>query len=215
MDLKNLINNNVESRTRTKEVLNNYVYYIVIAIISILVAFVAPIAAGSVNGDISLMFPKTRDGWILWSVINASTAIGNMSLLFLFKQQAKKNASKHPNYIKAKEILNKLNGKDKEFIPRSPGKMNSSDYVKKCCTIAIGSVASFVTFTSIAVNFDVVTLISTLCSVIVAVVISWTTMVKDEEYWTNEYLLYAQYVNKKLNPEMEEQVEPEKEEKNA
>ena len=215
MELKKLIDNNVEQRTKTREMLNNYVYYIVIAVICILTTFIAPIAAGSVNGDIAMMFPKTTDGWILWSTINASTAIGNMSLLFLFKQQAKKNAANNPNYIKAKEILNKLNGKSNEFIPRSPGKMNSADYVKKCCTIAIGSVASFITFTSIVINFDVVTLISTLCSCIVAVVISWTTMVKDEEYWTNEYLLYAEYTRDKMNPKAEEQVEPEKEQENA
>lgn len=193
----------------------DYVYYIVIAVISILVIFVPPLVLGGINGDIALYFPETVDGWVLWGIINGSTSIGNMSFLFLFKQQAKKNASKNPNYIEAEKILHKMNGKKEVFIPRSPRNINAKDYIKKSIFIVTGTIASFVTISSIVIAFDVVTLISTLISVIVALAISWTTMIKDEQYWTEEYLLYAQYVQKKeMNSQEEkEQVEPEKEEK--
>ena len=197
--------------------IKDYVYYIVIAVISILVVFVPPLVLGGINGDVALYFPETADGWVLWGIINGSTSIGNMSFLFLFKQQAKKNSSKNPNYIEAEKILHKLNGKKELFIPRSPRSINARDYIKKSIWIVIGTIASFITISSIVLAFDVMTLISTLISVIVALAISWTTMVKDELYWTEEYLLYAQYVQKREmdSQEEKEQVEPEKEEKNA
>lgn len=86
--------------------------------------------------------------------MNGSTAIANISLLVLFKLQAKKNARKDPNFIKANEILNKLAGRKEVFIPRSPAKMDIGDYTKKIIAIVISTFTASITLTSLLLSFD-------------------------------------------------------------
>ena len=86
--------------------------------------------------------------------MNTSTAIANISLLVLFKLQAKKNARKDPNYIKANEILNKLAGRKEIWVPRSPAKMNAGDYTRKILAIIISTFTASITLTSLILSFD-------------------------------------------------------------
>ena len=198
MDIKNVIAPDVDKRKELRTSLNNNAYYIIIVLITLLVIFVPPLCIGCLQGDVGLQFPKSLEGWILWGVVNGSTAIGNASLLILFKLQAKKNSRSHPNYIKANDILNKLNGTGAVFVPRSPKEMNMKDYSMKIISIILSTVMASITLTSIIINFDWVSLISCLISSIIALVVSWMTMLNNEEYWTEEYLLYAQMIEQKL-----------------
>ena len=128
-----------------------------------------------------------------------------MSILVFFKLQARKNSESHPNYKKACEILNRLAGKKEVFIPRSPKAMNAKEYVTKSVCICISTVTSFFTISALMINFQVMALISCLLSMVIAIIISWTTMLKNEEYWTEEYLLYAEMIEKKLSKKGEEE----------
>lgn len=188
----------VETRKRIKKAVNDYAYYFIIALISMIVMFVPPLCAGCLQGEVGLFFPKTLEGWILWGLVNGASAIGNVSLLILFKLQAKKNSSNNPNFIKANEILNRMAGCKEVFIPRSPEQMNRKEYITKSVFIIFGTLSSFMVLSSIVLNFDPVTLISTVLSVLMSLCISWVTMLKNEEYWQEEYLLYAEMLQKKL-----------------
>ena len=86
--------------------------------------------------------------------MNGATAIANISLLVLFKLQAKKNARSNDNFKKANEILNKLAGKKEVFIPRSPARMDASDYSKKVLAIIVSTVTASITLTSLILSFD-------------------------------------------------------------
>ena len=196
--LRKLIAPSVDDRVKVRTAINDYAYYVVIVIVSMIVMFVPPLLIGSLHGDVGLFFPTTVAGWVLWGVINASTAIGNVAILVLFKLQAKKNCRGNENFRKANEILMNVNKKTVIFIPRSPRQMNVGEYMTKAIFIVIGSLVSFMAVTSIIISFDVVTLISTVISVLTSLCVSWTTMVKNEEYWCHEYLLYAEMVQKKL-----------------
>ena len=59
--LKNLIAPSVESRKEIRATLNDYAYYIIIFLVSLLVIFVPPLFAGCLQGDIGLAFPKTTE----------------------------------------------------------------------------------------------------------------------------------------------------------
>ena len=83
------------------------------------------------------------------------------------------------------------------FIPRSPARMNFTDYSKKIICIVIATVTSSVTLTSLILSFDWLTLLSCLVSIIITLCVSWITMLNNEVYWTEEYLLYAEMVEKK------------------
>lgn len=203
--IKSLIAPDVEMRKATRKMINDYAYYVMIVLISLLVVFIPPLVMGSVVGNLETVLPKTPVAWAVWIILNVSTAIGNMSILVFFKLQARKNSESHPNYKKACEILNRLAGKKEVFIPRSPKAMNAKEYVSKSVCICISTVTSFFTISALMINFQVMALISCLLSMVIAIIISWTTMLKNEEYWTEEYLLYAEMVEKKLSKKGEEE----------
>lgn len=218
MDIKKLVTPNVDDRKEIRVKLNDAAYFIIIGLISMLAVFIPPLFMGCLSSDIGLAFPKNAAGWILWCVLNVSTAIANICLLVLFKLQAKKNARKDPNFIKANEIMNKLAGQKEVFIPRSPLKMNATDYTRKVVCIVISTFTASITLTSLILSFDWMTLLSCLVSIIVTLCISWVTMINNEIYWTEEYLLYAEMVQKKHEEEAakineEIQQEPQEEEK--
>lgn len=217
-NMKKILVVDYDARVKAKEVVNQYAYYLMIAIISILATFIPPLLLGAIGGEISLNFPSTVDGWVLWVMINGSTALANISLLILFKLQAKKNSKGNENYLKACLILEKLNDEKVLHIPRSPEKKNRQDYSKKIVFIVLGTLGSFIAVTSLILNFDIYTLISTLISVTITIVLSWFTMLDDEEYWTNEFLLYAKYKEqqvKELEKSRESTEEVEEGEENA
>lgn len=62
MDVKDLLVTNVEERVARKEAMNQYAYYIMIAIIALLATFVPPLIIGGIKGDFGLVFPETVSG---------------------------------------------------------------------------------------------------------------------------------------------------------
>lgn len=195
--IKDLVAPDVEARKEIRKTLNDSAYFIIIGLISMLAVFIPPLFMGCLSSDIGLAFPKTLEAWILYGILNGSTAIANISLLVLFKLQAKKNARNNPNFKKANEILNKLAGKKEVFIPRSPAKMDAGDYTKKIIAIIASTLTASITLTSLILSFDWMSLLSCLISIIVTLCISWITMINNEIYWTEEYILYAEMVDKK------------------
>ena len=195
--LRKLVAPDVEARKEIRKTINDSAYFIIIGLISLLAVFIPPLFMGCLSSDIGLAFPKSLEGWILYIIMNASTAIANISLLVLFKLQAKKNARKDPNYIRANEILNKLAGTKEIWIPRSPAKMNAGDYTRKILAIVVSTVTASITLTSLILSFDWMTLLSCLVSIIITLCISWITMINNEIYWTEEYILYAEMLEKK------------------
>lgn len=177
-----------------KESINKYAYYIMILLIALLAVFVPPLCLGAISGDFRLAFPDTPSAWAVWGIINGSSIIANISILVLFKLQAKKNCLEHPNYIKATKILDEVSKVNRVYIPRSPSRMDIDDYVKKVVFIILFTLGSFIAISNLIISFDILTLISTLISMITTLVVSWTSMINNEEYWTKEYLMYAEYM---------------------
>lgn len=210
--------NNIDKRIELKESINKYAYYIMILLIALLAVFVPPLCLGAISGDFSLAFPTTPSAWVVWGIVNGSSIIANISILVLFKLQAKKNCLEHPNYIKAVEILDEVSKVNQVYIPRSPGQMDIEEYVKKVIFIILFTLGSFIAISNLIISFDILTLISTLISMITTLIVSWTSMLNNEEYWTKEYLMYAEYIkNKTLEESLKtaEKEESEKEKENA
>lgn len=203
---KTVLAPDVAQRKEIRRKLNDSAYFIMIGLISLLTVFIPPLFMGCLSSDIGLAFPKTVEGWILWSIMNVSTAIANISLLILFKLQAKKNSRNDPNFKKANEILNKLAGIREVFIPRSPQKMNAADYSKKVIAIITSTFTASITLTSLILSFSWLTLLSCLVSIIITLVVSWITMINNEQYWCEEYLLYAQLLEEKHKEEMKKRL---------
>lgn len=211
--LKSFIAPTIDQRTKRLETFKQYAFYGIIAVILVIVLFVVPLLSGGINAnDFGYYLPKTLRGWIVFWAIRGGTVAGNMCVYGLFKGQAKTNAKDHPNFIKANEILNKLYG-TKQFIPHSPKQKNIRDWLTKGIVVLITTAAESIVIGSLIFNWDTVTFLSCITSSITAVLFGVVAMIKDEVYWTEEYLAYAEYVSKEVEKEeKQEQVEPEIEE---
>lgn len=194
----------LDQRKRIRKALNKNAFYIIIAISSLLLMFITPLVAGSVQGDVSIYYPKTVSGWVLWSMTNGAAAFGNIAILILFKLQAKRNCRDDENFKKANAILGELVRAHEEYIPRSPAKMNAREYASKGTMIALSTLSSFVLVSSVVISFDPVTLLSAVISTTIAVSVGWVTMINNEEYWTTEFVLYAEWLKKKKEQEKDE-----------
>lgn len=205
--LERIVAPDVSQRKEIRRKLNDSAYFIMIGLISMLTVFLPPLFMGCLSSDIGLAFPKNLEGWILWTIMNVSTAIANISLLILFKLQAKKNARNDPNFKKANDILNRLAGVREIFVPRSPQQMNAIDYTKKVIAIVISTFTASITLTSLILSFSWMTLLSCLVSIIITLCVSWITMINNEEYWCEEYLLYAELMENKRQEELAKQAD--------
>lgn len=194
-----------EQRKKIRAAIGNNAFYIIIGIASLILMFVTPLVAGSLQGDVAIYYPRTASGWVLWSLTNGAAALGNVAILVLFKLQAKRNCRKDENFKRANEIIGQLAREHEEYIPRSPRKMNAKEYASKGTMITLSTVSSFVVVSSIIIKFDVVTLLSSLVSTTVSICVGWVTMLNNEEYWTNEYLLYAEWLKKKKESKKHDQ----------
>lgn len=216
--LKDAIAPTREMRKKRVDAFKSMAYYMVIGVILLLVTVLVPFLAGGIQAqDFNYYIPKTTEGWIVFWAIRAGTVVGNITVFGLFKAQAKINCQYDPSYIKACELLNKMNGEE-GFIPVSPRQKAVKDWTTKGIFMAITTAAESIVIGTLIFNFDIVTFVSCISSSITAVLFGVVQMVKDEVYWTEEYLLYAEYVTEKQKEleAVEETVvpeEPEKEEK--
>jgi hypothetical protein len=90
--------------------------------------------------------------------------------------------------------MNNLAGIKEIFVPRSPARMNAGDYTKKIIAIIVSTFLASITLTSLILSFSWMTLLSCLVSIIITLCLSWVTMLKNEQYWCEEYLLYAEMI---------------------
>lgn len=211
--LKDAIAPSVEQRRKRVDSFKSVAYYFIIAFVLIIVTFVVPLFSGGLTmGDFGYNLPKTPDAWVIYWAVNGGTVFGNLCLFALFKMQAKTNSKNHPDYIKACQLLNKLNGQE-GFIPMSPKQKAIKDWSIKGTIVLITTGLESIVISVLIISFDWVTFISCLVSSVTAVLFGIVQMIKDEIYWTEEYLLYAEYVTQKLESakEAEVPVEPEKE----
>lgn len=195
--LKNWIAPDIDTRTRRLNTFKQYAFYGIIAVILIIVLFIVPLLSGGITAnDFGYYLPKTIRGWIVFWAIRGGTVAGNMCVYGLFKAQAKTNAKDDPNFKKANELLNKLYG-TKQFIPHSPRQKAVKDWTTKGLTVLGTTAAESIVIGSLVFNWDMVTFLSCITSSITAVLFGIVAMIKDEVYWTEEYLAYAEYVTKK------------------
>ena len=205
--LKSWVAPDLDTRTRRLNTFKQYAFYGIIAVILVIVLFIVPLLSGGINAnDFGYYLPKSVKGWIVFWAIRGGTVVGNMCVYGLFKAQARTNAKDNPNFIKANEMLNKLYG-TKQFIPHSPKQKSIKDWTTKGIIVFITTALESIVIGSLIFNWDNVTFLSCITSSITAVLFGVVAMIKDEVYWTEEYLAYAEYITKKTqeleNPEKE------------
>lgn len=174
--------------------LKNGMYYILTALLSIISLVVFPMLDNS-KLTFRDAFPNTPTAWILWILERVLIVFMNIMIMSNFILQAKKNVKDDPNYIKAREILNK--NKPKDYKPRSPSQFLTKMYLHKSIRLTISTLASLIAIGEAAINYNYLLLIATAVTLIIAITFGYISMKATEEYWTGEYLDYAIMVEEK------------------
>ena len=203
--LKNLIAPDASTRQKRLETFKTYAAYGIIFLIILVTVFVIPIIAGGINADgWDYWIPQDTFGWFCWWAMKIGTVVGNIAIFALFKIQGKTNAKDNPNYLKANELMNKMNG-SKGFVPKSPGQYQFKSWSVKGISLTMLTAAETVVIGSLVVSWDLMTFISCLTSSITAIIFGIIQMIKDEVYWTDEYLRYAEFITKTSSQEEKEE----------
>lgn len=170
--------------------IQDYLYYIMIGIVSLCAMFVIPCLGSSVGMEWN--FPNTIPGWIVFVSSKLTVALVNILIFHGFIKQARINVRDNPAYLEAMQILNEIGRHT--YIPRSIAEINRKEYTSKMTTIAITSLFSAFSFSQAILSFDITSLISYAITVVFGIIFGLLEMKKYEDYYTHEFVDYAKYV---------------------
>lgn len=180
-----------EKRQKFNEILHDVAYYLMIGIVSIISVVILPMMSSDIAGGV--FWPQTKLEWIIWIVIRLAIAGVNILIFFSFKQQAKINVRDNENFKKANNILLTIKYW-KKLKPRSPKKYSLIQWGSKGSTLVITTLLSSIVLSKVVLRFNLTEFLSYLITILLAIVFGYIAMRKDEDYWTSEYLSYAEYL---------------------
>lgn len=189
------------------EKIRQWMYYIIIGIISVIALCFLPMIGSSAGLDWNM--PDTSAGWIVWVVVKVIVAVLNVLIFHCFMSQAKINVKDNQQYKEAIEIL-RLN-EVKEYVPKSPNTWNRIQYTRKGVVIFITTALSTIALTQAILTFDWMAMLTYLFTIIMGLIFGILQMKDAEEYWTNEFWQYAQKVKKDMESANTEHTEIKKE----
>lgn len=167
-----------------------YLYYILIGVISFLALAFLPMLGSS--QDISWGLPQTSAAWAVWIMSRVAASVLNVLIYHCFIRQGDLNTRQNEDRQKAEKMLNKLD-KNKEKKPIGPAKFLARQYIRKVPMIAASTFLSLLAFGPALLVFDFVVLIAYLFSVIISIVFGILEMKHVEEYYTVGLLEYAEW----------------------
>ena len=200
------LENQEDDRQSTRRVLDainkQYLYYVIIGVFTFIVLVFMPMLGSSLDG--SLKLPEGKGAWIMFVITRIFIAITNIIIFYSFMQQAKLNVRNNEYYKAANEILIRTKN-SKEKKPMSPKKWETSQYLKKGTTIALGTVFALFSLSQAILSYKYTDLISYVILIFSATVFGIFQMKKAEIYWTTEYYRYAKMIEEENKPVEETQ----------
>lgn len=188
---------NQGSRKILEAINKQYLYYVIIGIFTFIVLVFMPMLGSSIDGGLKL--PQGKGAWVMFVITRVFIAVTNIIIFYSFMQQAKLNVRNNKEYIEANEILLRVKNK-REKKPMSPKKWESSQYLKKGTTIALGTVFALFSLSQAILTYKYTDLISYVVLIFSATVFGVFQMKKAEVYWTTEYYRYAKMIEEENKP---------------
>lgn len=178
-----------------------YLNYVLIAVLSMIILFLVPFL-GSVVG-MALVLPTTTAGWIVFATTKTMTALMNIVIFHCFVSQGKVNSKKHPNFIKANELLNLTKNSKVKYL--SPKQFLRHEYGFKATTIFVTTLFSAFALTQAVLTFDWVQFLTYLITLIFGLVTGVIEMMRVQDFWQEDYLGYAEQLVEQEKAEAEAQ----------
>lgn len=169
--------------------LKNKLYYFLIGLISLMALVFLPMLGS--DTDFGFNFPTSTVGWLVYIITKLCVAIINILIFICFVKQAEINIQDDENYKNAKNLLITMSVKD--YIPRAPKQFLNAQYRTKGITLVLTSITACVSLTNAILTFDLVSFMTYIFTVAMAIVFGIITMKNNETYWTTEFYQYALY----------------------
>ena len=185
--------NEVEIQKNVEKGVQDYLYYFMIAIVSLFAMFLIPCCGSTVGMEWN--FPNSVVGWIVFITSKLTVAIVNILIFHGFIKQSRINIRDNPSYLEAMKILNDVGRKT--YTPRSLAEINKKEYGHKMITIFVSSMFSAFSFSQAILTFAITSLISYRITVLFGIIFGLLEMKKYEDYYTHEFVDYAKYIQEK------------------
>ena len=138
--------------------------------------------------------PNTTAGWIVWVLTKLCIMVINIMLLDQFIKQAKVNVRDDEHFKEAEDYYVVKEEVD-EYLP-TPKEFIGKLYRNKAISVAVTSALGVFGLTSAILQFDWVSMLTYLFTIVFGLVFGWITMNTVEEYWTVTY--YKKYKRDQL-----------------
>ena len=180
-----------------QEFREKYIYYAVIVVLTLVAITFLPLIGLDQQGQINFNAPATVMGWAIWGVSKGCICVVNCLIFHFFVLQGKDNIKDDSRFIDGLKRLNKYRIKDHK--PISPFTLERSAYLKKGGTVLLTTALSLFALPSLVLQFSLVSFLSVLFSMIMAIAFGIMAMRETEKRWTVQLQEYVDYIDSITN----------------
>ena len=175
-----------------QEFREKYIYYAVIVVLTLVAITFLPLIGLDQQGQINFNAPANLMGWVIWGVSKGCICVVNCLIFHFFVLQGKDNIKDDSRFIDGLKRLNKYRIKDHK--PISPFTLERSAYLKKGGTVLLTTALSLFALPSLVLQFSLVSFLSVLFSMIMAIAFGIMAMRETEKRWTVQLQEYVDYI---------------------
>lgn len=198
---------NKERSKKTRQFISDTKNAIAVVILSIISMFLVPLIGSYASG--TTQFPQTIPAWILYFTCAIAVSICSLMIYLALHNQGKLNVKDEDEYIKAKELhlknFERMNGK--EIVPIDPFKWEKKQKTMKGIFQTLGIFFGLLGFGLGALCWNNSQFISSTFSIILAIGFGLVHMGDVERMFTEGWLEWELYVQKKLDLEEKAKLE--------
>ena len=188
-----------ERSQKTRQFISDTKNAIAVVILSLIAMFLVPLVGSYASG--TTQFPQTVPAWILYFTCAIAVSICSLMIYLALHNQGKLNVKDEEEYKQAKELhlknFERMNGK--EIIPIDPFKWERKQKTLKGIFQTLGIFFGLLGFGLGALCWNNSQFISSTFSIILAIGFGLVHMGDVERMFTEGWLEYELYVQKKLD----------------
>ena len=178
--------------SKLQEFRAKYIYYAVIVVLTLVAITFLPLIGLDQQGQINFNAPASTMGWVIWGISKGCICAVNCLIFHFFILQGKDNVKDDPRYIEGMTKLNKYHAR--EYRPVSPFTLERNAYLKKGSTVLLTSALSLFALPSLVLQFSLVSFLSVVFSMVMALAFGVMAMRETEKRWTDQLKEYVTYV---------------------
>ena len=192
---------NKEKSKKTREFISNSKNGIAVIILSVIAMFLVPLLGSYLTGQ--SQFPQTIPEWILYFACALAISICSLFIYLALFNQGKMNVKEEPEYLEAKELhlknFKRRNGKD--VVPVNPFVWERNQKRRKGFMQTMGIFFGLLGLGLAVITWNTSQFVSATLSVVMSIGFGLVKMADVERMWTEGWLEYELYIQKKLDLE--------------